>query len=173
MTILCFTGFTSVPRFGGEGAKCPPLDFEPFNTTGLIGYYIANLYPEFTELIKITDQSWVERLGYWWENITVLIPDPQSQEWKDLGLMEEVHQKGCKQDNSKTLCPNITTFVKHHLVDGSLREGRKYKTKAGNKIWWNQIDGSQYFYPMAAKVLYRQEHVNGEMMMVEKPLWRS
>ena len=168
---LCILGFTSIPKFSsaGFGASCSPWDAEPFTTIGLIGDHIG-VYPEFMELIVNANESWTYRLDYWWENITLLIPDPQTQEWKDLGLVDEIHEKGCKLENSKTLCPRIRQFLKHHLVDGSLREGRKRKTKAGNKIWRETVGGKQYLYPGALKILNRREHVNGEMILIEKPL---
>jgi hypothetical protein len=171
MGVLCMAGVTSVPRFGGESAKCIPWDFEPFTTVRLIGDYLGTVYPKFGQLIMSTEESWRDRMEYWWENITVIIPDPQSQEWKDLGLVEEVQEKSCKFENSKTLCPRVRTFLKHHLVDGSMREGKKYKTKAGNKIWWNQVGDNRYLYPGAVKVLERHEQINGEMLMVERPLY--
>jgi len=170
---LCILGFTSIPRFSpaGFGAKCRPWDAEPFTTIGLISR--SGLYPEFSEVIRSADKSWEYRLEYWWENITLLIPDPQTQEWKDMGLVAEIREKGCNPDNSKTLCPRIRQFLKHHIVYGSLREGRKRRTKAGKKVWWETVGDRQYLYPGALKILNRREYVNGEMILIEKPLWEE
>jgi hypothetical protein len=83
-------------------------------------------YQEFANLVSSTDTSWNRQLAYWWENITALVPDPESQEWKDLQLTEEFEERGCNPSNSKKQCPKIRRFLELHLVDSSLlEEGKK------------------------------------------------
>jgi hypothetical protein len=68
--------------------------------------------------------------------MTALVPDPESQEWKELRLTEEFDERGCNPTNSKKQCPQIRRFLEHHLIDASLlKEGKKRKIKAGNKIY--------------------------------------
>jgi hypothetical protein len=128
-------------------------------------------HKEFSSLISETDSSWDNQLVYWWENITVLVPDPESQLWTDLRITQEFRERGCNQTNSKRICPGIRTFFEHHLIDGNfLEEGRKRKTKAGNKIWWNKVGQYGYIYPAAVRILGREEALNGEVIIIERPL---
>jgi hypothetical protein len=111
------------------------------------------------------------QLIYWWENITVLVPDPESQVWTDLRIPQEFRERGCRRANSKRKCYRIRQFLKHHLIDGSfLEEGKKRKTKGGNKIWWNQVGEYGYIYPEAVRILGREEGLNGEVIIIERPL---
>jgi len=45
---------------------------------------------------------------YGWATMTVLMPDTNSEEWKDLWLTQEVEEKGCGKTNfkKKTAPPN-------------------------------------------------------------------
>lgn len=128
-------------------------------------------HEEFGSLISETDSSWDNQLVYWWENITVLVPDPESQLWTDLRITQEFRERGCNRTNSKRICPRIRKFLERHLIDDNfLEEGRKRKTKAGNKIWWNQVGQYGYIYPAAVRILGREEALNGEVIIIERPL---
>lgn len=133
-----------------------PHDFgAPANTPGVVGQTftrkcddfgmqqmdnVATLllgHMDFQKLVSSVDSSWEKQTLYGWANMTVLLPDPNSREWKDLGLIRELEENGCNKTNSKKKCPRIRRFLEHHLVDSSLgKEGNKKKTKSGKKIWW-------------------------------------
>lgn len=66
-------------------------------------------YQEFGNLVSSTDTSWNKQLVYWWQNITVHVPDPESQEWKDLRLTEEFEEQGRNPKNSKKAVSANTT----------------------------------------------------------------
>jgi hypothetical protein len=66
-------------------------------------------YQEFGNLVSSTDTSRNKQLVYWWQNITVHVPDPESQEWKDLRLTEEFEEQGCNPKNSKKAVSANTT----------------------------------------------------------------
>jgi hypothetical protein len=121
--------------------------------------------------VSSTDTLWNRQLAYWWQNMTALVPDPESQEWKDLRLTGEFDERGCNPTNSKKQCPQIRRFLEHHLIDASLlKEGKKRKTKAGNKIWWDQVGEYGYIYPQAVRILKRVDVLNGEVIVIERPL---
>ena len=70
--------------------------------------------------------------------MTVLLPDPNSREWKDLGLIRELEENGCNKTNSKKKCPRIRRFLAHHLVDSSPgKEGNKEE----NQVWEKDMVG--------------------------------
>ena len=103
--------------------------------------------------------------------MTVFVPDPACQEWKDLRLTEEFETRGCNRTNSKRQCPRIRRFLEHHLIDTSfLQEGKKRKTIAGNKIWWVQVGEYGYIYPKAIRILKLEAALNGEVIVIERPL---
>ena len=82
-------------------------------------------YKEFANLVPSMDASWNKQLAYGWQNMIALVPDPESQEWKDLRLTEEFEERGCNPTNSKKHCPQIRRFLEHHLIDASLlKEGK-------------------------------------------------
>jgi hypothetical protein len=88
-----------------------------------------------------------------------------------LELTQDFEKRGCNTTNSKRKCAAIRRFLGHHLVDASsLEEGRKKKTKAGNKIWWVQVGENGYIYPKGVKILAREAALNGEVIVIEKPL---
>jgi len=150
--------------------KCMELEDKLFGTkmSDLLSYR----YQDFGNLVSSTDTSWNKRLVYSWQNITVLVPDPESQEWKDLRLTEEFEERGCNPQNSKKQCPQIRRFLEHHLVDSSLliKEGKKRKTKAGNKTWWGHVGEYGYIYPPGVRIFKRVEVLNGEIVVIERPL---
>lgn len=178
MGLVCFiSGNGLSPPPGNEGAgflsraltrKCDDMERLLAETK------VAELlyrHDEFGSLISETDSSWDNQLVYWWENITVLVPDPESQLWTDLRITQEFRERGCNRTNSKRICPRIRKFLEHHIIDGNfLEEGRKRKTKAGNKIWWNQVGQYGYIYPAAVRILGREEALNGEVIIIERPL---
>ena len=61
----------------------------------------------FQKLVSL-DSSWEKQTMYGWANMTVLVPDTNSEEWKDLRLTQEVEEKRCGKTNSKkkTAPPN-------------------------------------------------------------------
>jgi len=170
-----------------------PLDIgAPANTPGVFGHTmtrkcqdwamqqmdnVGNVlfrHPDFQKLVFSLDSSWEKQTLYGWANMTVLVPDPNSQEWKDIGLIQELERNGCNKTNSKKKCPRTRRFIEHHLVDSSLgKEGKKKKTKAGKKIWWERVGDYSYIYPQAVKILDRTEASNGEIILIEKPLWEE
>jgi hypothetical protein len=177
MGLICFLSDSEVPSSRGNEAgflsraltrKCDDMHRLLAETK------MAELlyrHQEFGSLISETDSSWDNQLVYWWENITVLVPDPESQLWTDLRITQEFRERGCNSTNSKWLCPHIRKFLERHLIDGNFpEEGRKRKTKAGNKIWWNQVGQYEYIYPAAVRILGREEALNGEVIIIERPL---
>jgi hypothetical protein len=86
-------------------------------------------------------------------------------------LPEEFEERGCNPSNSKRQCQQIPRLLQHHLVDDSLfKEGIKRKTKAGDKIWWSQVGDYGYIYPQGVRILKRVDVLNGEVVVIEKPL---
>ena len=72
---------------------------------------------------------------------------------------------------SKKQCLHIRRFLEHHLVDSSLlKEGKKRKTKAANKIRWGQVGDYGYIYPQGVRILKRVDVLNGEIVFIERPL---
>jgi len=51
-------------------------------------------HTEAQKLISSMDSSWEKQTIYGWANMTVLVPDPGSQEWKDLWSVQENEEKG-------------------------------------------------------------------------------
>ena len=64
-------------------------------------------HTEFQKLVSL-DSSWEKQTIYGWANMTVLLPDANSQEWTELRLTQEVEEKRCGKTNSKkkTAPPN-------------------------------------------------------------------
>src|SRR5277367_3259372 len=80
--------------------------------------------------------------------ITVLVPDSESQEWKEVRLTQEFEDKGCNSTNTKRQGPQIRRFLEHHIVDACLfKEGKKRKTKSGNKSWWGEVGSMVTYIP--------------------------
>ena len=151
--------------------KCDDFNKRWWSTDSAV---LQNRHNEFASLLFSTDSSWQKQMVYWWANTTVLVPDPECQEWKNLALSQEFHEKGCNQINSKKQCLSIRRFLEHHIVDSSfLKEDKKRKTKAGNKIWWERVGEETYIYPERVRILEREETVNGEVISIEKPLWEE
>jgi hypothetical protein len=163
LTVLCTIGWTRVLSPDGTAWGCKPFDKEPWLTRRVLLSMIITRKPEYTEfnclIVSETDLS--IRLGYWWGNTTVFLPDPNGQAWKDLHLMEDRFKK----------CPRIPRFLKHHFVERSIPEDTKVKTMAGSKVWWSQMGEDRYLFPGGIKVLSREEVYNGELWMIERPLW--
>ena len=149
--------------------KCDDFNTRWWSTDSAI---LQNRHNEFGSLLFSTDSSWEKQMVYWWANTTILVPDPECQEWKNLALSQEFHERECNQINSKMQCPRIRRFLEHHIIDSSfLKEDKKRKTKAGNKIWWERVGEETYIYPAIVRILEREETVNGEVISIEKPLW--
>ena len=178
MSLLCYLSGdslpTSVENEGGFFARkldrqCADLG-RLLNSETKVSELLYG-HTEFGKLVSAMDLSWGTQLVYWWENMTVFVPDPASQEWKDLRLTEEFETRGCNRTNSRRQCPRIRRFLEHHLLDTSfLQEGKKRKTKAGNKIWWGQVGEYGYIYPKGIRILKREAALNGEVIVIERPL---
>ena len=178
MGLLCYLSGDSLPTSAeNEGGfftrkldrQCAHLDRLLSSETKVSELLYG--HKEFGSLVSATDLSWDTQLVYWWENMTVFVPDPACQEWKDLRLTEEFETRGCNRTNSKRQCPRIRRFLEHHLIDTSfLQEGKKRKTIAGNKIWWVQVGEYGYIYPKAIRILKLEAALNGEVIVIERPL---
>jgi hypothetical protein len=174
---ICFIarGFEGAPRYEGDSKIFRFMDrrCEDSNnwssTVGKLLYHSGNT--DFHRLFIDIDDSWKDHLSYMWENMTVFVPTPECPEWQDLRLLEEFRERGCNYTNSKRLCPDIRRFIQNHIVDRSLQEGRKAKTKAGNKIWWSKIGEDQFVHPGAVTIMKRTEALNGEVIVIDKLLW--
>jgi len=170
LVALCYLGILHDSRWAGILVNnCEPWteSDKRFQTIGVVMDHVSGTCPDFGRLLP---ESYEEgRLKYWWGNVTILAPDPQSEEWKALGLVDEHVEKNCYFQPEK--CPREQRFVKHHLVESSLRQDKKYKTVAGDKVWWCEVNGDRYLYPAAVKVLERVEALNGEIWKIERPLW--
>jgi hypothetical protein len=77
------------PRRNGLFAwGCQPWMDRRFRNIGVVDDRIRGIISR--EFAKLIDNSYHEgRLSYWWENVTVLAPDPEREEWKGLGLVDE------------------------------------------------------------------------------------
>src|SRR5277367_1845033 len=105
-------------------------------------------YKEFGNLVSSTDTWWNKQLVFRWQIITVLVPDSESQEWKEVRLTQEIEDKGCNSTNTKRQGPQIRRFLEHHIVDACLfKEGKKRKTKSGNKSWWGEVGSMVTYIP--------------------------
>jgi hypothetical protein len=98
-----------------------------------------------------------------------MIPDPTNQEWKDLDLVRRYLESECPGLSRN--CGPFKDFLKHHIVTRSIPEAKKVKTMAGNKIRWAFVGDERYIYPSGVRVLSVTEAYNGELWVVEKPLW--
>src|SRR2546423_4768357 len=166
---LCTIGLTQFYNDGKFPVGCWPFDEEPWVSRVLVRNLLWDQkYREFGMLLW-SDQELAIRLQYTWENVTVFVPDPNSEEWKQLGLVEEFYNGTCIAQPED--CAKVRRFVRQHIVEGSV-PGMKKKvaTMGGNKIYWDQVAGYRYLYPGAVKVLNRTEAYNGEVWEIEKPL---
>jgi hypothetical protein len=98
--------------------------------------------------------------------VTAIVPDPASQVWKDLNLYDKFRHYPWNQDPKP-----FRKFLHHHFVTQSVPPDKKVKTMAGDRIWWNQVGNESYIYPGAIKIMSRAEASNGEIWVVERPLW--
>jgi len=97
--------------------------------------------------------------------VTAIVPDPASQVWKDLDLYRKY-----KVDQFGDVKP-YRDFLHHHFVTRSVPQSKKVKTMAGNKIWWSRVGNESFICPGAIKIMSREEASNGEIWVVERPLW--
>ena len=104
-------------------------------------------------------------MDYPWENVTVIVPDPEGMAWKDLDLYGKYKTSGFGNDKP------YHEFLHHHFVTRSVPQDKKVRTMAGNKIWWSRVGNESYIYPGAIKMMSRAEASNGEVWVVERPLW--
>jgi hypothetical protein len=171
LSSLCATGLTriSTPNDMVDWGGCWPWNAEPWNTRTFLRYLLwAPEYSEYERMVLV-DIDFVLRLHYTWGNATLLVPDPQSSEWKDLRFREEDLAVNCVDYPAK--CPRIPKFLSHHLIEGDFQQEKKRKTQAGDKVWWSEVAGQRYLYPGAIKILKREEAWNGELWEIERPLW--
>jgi hypothetical protein len=105
-------------------------------------------------------------VDYPWENVTVIVPDPEGQAWKNLDLYDKYRQYPRNQD----LKP-FRKFLHHHFVTRSVPLDKKIKTIAGNRIWWSKVGNESHIYPGDIKILSQAEASNGEVWIAERPLW--
>jgi hypothetical protein len=82
-------------------------------------------YEDFRN-VAITDGDFALRLEYTWGNATLFVPDPESQEWKDLEYENDIRQWPCVA-NVPEKCPHILRFLKHHYVGRLIPTDRKVK----------------------------------------------
>ena len=108
----------------------------------------------------ITDPDFVARQCYWWENTTILIPDVQAKKWKRLKYIDEVDEKNCVFAPER--CPQVSAFVKHHMVERSIPKDTRIETMAGNDLWWSQVGEDFCLFPEGINVL-RKEAFNGDL----------
>lgn len=168
---LCILGFTRISPETESGflGGCKPWDEEPWESRILLrGLLSRTDYSSFQRVV-MADQDFAYRLQYTWGNATLFVPDHEGQEWKDLGYAEEVLKFHCIPIPEN--CPGVSQFLRHHYVGKLLQQGRKVKTLAGDKIWYNQVNGNIYLYPGGVKVLRKDIAWNGEVWIIEKPLW--
>jgi len=104
-------------------------------------------------------------VDYPWENVTAIVPDPGNQAWKDLDLYRKY--KAAQFGDVKP----YREFLRHHFVTRSVPQDKKVKTMVGNKIWWSRVGNESFIYPGAIKIMSREEASNGEIWVVERPLW--
>ena len=168
---LCQLGITKValgPPSPDSWPGCWPFDVEPWVSR----VYLRNLlnldYESFKNVV-IMDRDFALRLEYTWGNATLFVPDPESQEWKDLEYEKEVREWPCIT-NVPEKCPHIPRFLKHHYVGRLIPMDKKVKTLAGNKIWWSKVGDDKYIYPDGINVLKEDVAWNDELWIIEKSL---
>ncbi len=169
---LCQLGITEVavgPPSPDGWPGCWPFDVEPWTTRVYLRNFLNEDYGGFRD-VAITDWDFALRFEYTWGNATLLVPDPESPEWKDLEYENEVRQWPCIENVPKK-CPHIPRFLKHHYVERLIPMDKKVKTLAGDKIWWSKVGDDKYIYPGKIKVLRERVAWNGELWLIEKPLW--
>lgn len=168
---LCILGITRIyPERESDGfGGCKPWDEEPWESRVLLRGLLGKTdYSSFHRVV-MAYPDFAYRLQYTWGNATLFVPDHEGQEWKDLGYAEEVSKSHCIPNPEN--CPRVPPFLKHHYVDKLLQANRKVKTLAGSKISYNEVNGNLYLYPGGVKVLRKEVAWNGELWVIEKPLW--
>jgi hypothetical protein len=169
---LCQLGITLValepPSPDGWGG-CWPFDVEPWTSRVFLRHFLNQNYEGFRDL-ALTDPDFTLRLEYPWGNVTLLVPDPESQEWKNLEYEKEISEWPCIE-NVHQKCPHILRFLKHHYIEHLIPMDKKVKTLAGNKIWWSKEGDDKYIYPGKIKILQERVAWNGELWLIQKPLW--
>lgn len=169
---LCQLGITKValgPPSPDSWPGCWPFHVEPWVSRVFLRELLNRDFEDFRN-VAITDWDFAFRLEYTWGNATLFVPDPESQEWKDLEYEKEIEQWPCDANVLKN-CPHILRFLKHHYVGRLIPTDKKVKTLAGNKIWWSKVGDEKYIYPGGIKVLREMVAWNGELWVIEKPLW--
>jgi len=166
---LCTVGLTQFYNNGRFPVGCWPFDKEPWSSRVLVRNLLWDQkYHDFGTLLW-SDPELATRLQYTWENVTVFVPDPNSQEWQDLGLVSEFYNGSCIAQPQE--CDKVRRFLKRHVLEGSVpKKGKKVSTMGGNQISWDQVGRYRYLYPGAIKVLDSKEAYNGEVWEIEKPL---
>jgi len=99
--------------------------------------------------------------------VTAIVPDPEGVAWKDLDLYKKCHASRIGDEYDKP----FPEFLHHHFVTRSVPQDKKVKTMVGNKIWWSRVGNESFIYPGAIKIMSREEASNGEIWVVERPLW--